>query len=181
MSRPVPAQFHWLFPESSDTSPMPAWIQRGDQTFRLVVTGSRHWPVRDAVIVHQALSAILAALHRTMAVVGAFPNLVVVDGKCPYGGVDQYASTWATQPSSRWLGVTNERCEPRIVNGRVRGPERNERMVAAGADMGLAFPMPGSRGTIDCIHRLVEHQVPIWLINYEPGFVQAFHSGGVVI
>lgn len=173
MMHPVPAQFYHLFP-TSWSGTLPNWIQQGG-ILRLVVTGARNWPEVDATIVRRALSCVHAAMIQTGSMLGIATTMVVVDGKCPYGGVDRYAYEWASHWSG--LGIVSERFEPRIVNGRVMGPERNERMVGAGADLGIAFPMPGSRGTIDCLGRLFEHQVPTWVINYNHGYANEFRSG----
>jgi hypothetical protein len=45
--------------------------------------------------------------------------------------------------------------------GRRAGPARNQRMVERGADVCLAFPMAGSRGTWDCVRRAREAQIPV--------------------
>jgi hypothetical protein len=37
--------------------------------------------------------------------------------------------------------------------GKSGGPVRNQKMVDAGADVCLAFPLPDSTGTVDCMER----------------------------
>lgn len=39
------------------------------------------------------------------------------------------------------------------THGKAAGPIRNQQMLDAGADLVLAFPLPGSKGTLDMIHR----------------------------
>ena len=56
--------------------------------------------------------------------------------------------------AARFALFTGARTEPHPADwGRWlrTGPERNARMVAAGADVVLAFPLPGSRGTWSCV------------------------------
>lgn len=52
------------------------------------------------------------------------------------------------------------------LNGRQAGPIRNAQMVDAGADVCLAFPLPQSVGSYDCIRRA--HSVAIPTHIYEP-------------
>ncbi|WP_051047367.1 SLOG family protein [Nocardia asiatica] len=119
-------------------------------TFRLLITGSRHWPDENAVWESIA-----------MAVAENLPDggtVTVVHGGCPTGA-DHFAHTWFSLPI----------CDPdyRVVEevylaewrlfGKAAGMRRNAEMVALGADLVLAFPLPGarslSRGTWDCVDR----------------------------
>lgn len=101
---------------------------------RIIVTGSRYWP--DSGKVHFELGI-------------SFCNngpFALVHGACP-AGADMAAAQWATI-AGRGLGCTEE---PHPADwktyGRRAGPLRNERMIEAGADLVLAFPLPGGRGT----------------------------------
>jgi hypothetical protein len=61
---------------------------------------------------------------------------------------------------------------PREKNGRsycpLAGHYRNQHMVDLGADLLLAFPMPGSRGTWDCLRRAKVAEIPRRIV-YSPG------------
>jgi hypothetical protein len=45
--------------------------------------------------------------------------------------------------------------------GKRAGPDRNQRMVNAGADLCLAFPLAGSIGTWDCVRRARAAGIPV--------------------
>lgn len=110
---------------------------------RVIVTGSRTW--REQFRVFEALDTFLGPL-------------VVVHGACPEGA-DFYAHIWC--------GLTHTTEDPFPADwstyGRSAGPIRNAEMVAAGADVVLAFadwcqkpeclrPRPHmSHGTENCI------------------------------
>jgi hypothetical protein len=48
------------------------------------------------------------------------------------------------------------------VHGKAAGPIRNAYMIEQeDIDLVLAFPMPGSKGTIDCINKAYEKGLPI--------------------
>jgi hypothetical protein len=116
----------------------------GDSPYRILVTGWRHWPREAAWYVHRELHTTVAPL------LGGVP-IIVVDGWCPYGGVDLYAHEWAV---SRYGEQASERHEAQWgPRGRLLGPERNTKMVNLGADICLAFPGPNSRGTVDCVNK----------------------------
>ncbi|WP_330253073.1 DUF2493 domain-containing protein [Nocardia sp. NBC_00565] len=115
-------------------------------TFRVLVTGSRSFPSEDAV--WERLAFVLAE---------NLPDggtLTVVHGDCPTGA-DHFAHTWCALPSGDEVIV--EECHPAdwAKHGKAAGPIRNAETVAAGADLVLAFPLPGdrnqSRGTWHCI------------------------------
>jgi hypothetical protein len=132
-------------------------------TFRVLVTGSRSWPSEDAV--WEALAFVCAE---------DLPDggtLTVVHGACKTGA-DRFARTWCTLPNPD-VTVVEERhpadwghCTPACYHQPRRGPDgskrcpfagprRNAEMVALGADLVLAFPLPGdrklSRGTWNCV------------------------------
>jgi hypothetical protein len=100
---------------------------------RVIVTGSRAWP--DAQRVYDALSVVYNE-H------GPF---TLVHGACPTGA-DFFAARWAE--AARGLGVTEEKFRADWEGrGRAAGPERNARMIAKGANLVLAFPLPEGKGT----------------------------------
>jgi Ni,Fe-hydrogenase III small subunit len=91
---------------------------------RLLVTGSRDWADED--MVRRAL-----AEHSQ-------PEVVLVFGACPTGA-DAMAEAC-------WPGPVERHPADWRRYGRSAGPRRNAEMVAAGADLCLAFIRNGSRG-----------------------------------
>lgn len=103
---------------------------------RVIVTGSRDWTDRGAV--RRALAAV--ADER------GWPGMTVVHGACSTGA-DVFASQWARDVllrEERWPADWER-------FGRAAGPRRNAAMVAAGADLVLAFPLGRSYGTRGCM------------------------------
>ena len=125
--------------------------------YRILVTGWRHWPGEYAHVIHEALVRTAA-----LADPGRRP-IIVVQGECEYGGVDLWANEWAVH-------TTDAEPEPhpakRDSQGRILGPARNARMVALGADVCLAFPGPGSRGTMDCIRKAKAAGIPTMIRHW---------------
>ena len=101
----------------------------------VLVTGSRHWTDQNAV---------WAALQEE---IGNELVAIVRHGACPTGA-DAMADAWCgTQP-----GIAVDRIPAAWdLMGKMAGPSRNTQMVNLGADICLAFPLKGSRGTIDCM------------------------------
>lgn len=117
---------------------------------RILVTGSRTWT--DASMIANAL---------VDAVGDADPaDVTVVHGDHPFGA-DALADHAATE-----LGLT---VEPHPAEwkryGPAAGPKRNASMVAAGADICLAFYHGPSRGTRDCANRARYSGIPV--VAYE--------------
>lgn len=107
-------------------------------TTRILVTGSRKWsnprPIREA------LSAAVSQADDPT-------DVIVVHGACPTG---------ADFLAAHWCRVNGVPAEPHPANwsfGKSGGPVRNQEMVDAGANVCLAFPLPGSTGTPDCMER----------------------------
>lgn len=104
--------------------------------YRILVTGSRDWDDKDQ------LYAVLST--------AVFQNVpaVIVHGACPTGADAQAA--WWVRMHGRTLGVSEERhpanWRPNGQLDRSAGFRRNAEMVAAGADICLAFIRNGSRG-----------------------------------
>lgn len=104
---------------------------------RILITGSRTWTDRTAIA--QAIIAYLRSV-RTISIGGAWPFPIVVHGGAR--GADQLADAVA-----RNWGWTPERHPADWSrHGRAAGFRRNAEMVAAGADVCLAFIHAGSRG-----------------------------------
>lgn len=124
----------------------PAW--------RVIVTGSREYESRATV--WNALSDEL--VHAEFLGV----PMVVVEGQCPHGGADLIAQQWAEAARGTRRDVWHD---PFPANwkalGKRAGPFRNQRMVDAGANICLAFPLPSSRGTWDCVRRAEEAGIPV--------------------
>lgn len=115
---------------------------------RILVTGSRHWTDRE--VIRRALSS---AWER----VGRHPLAILVQGECHLGGADAIAAeVW----ESWGLPVEGHPAEMG-PDGHVLGPARNKRMVDLGADVCLAFPLPGSRGTRNCMRLAREAGIPV--------------------
>lgn len=114
---------------------------------RILVTGSRTWTDRDAV---------LTALSEAWDHLGQSPDTVLVHGACPTGADTIADELW------KILGYA---VEPHPADwsryGRAAGPKRNQEMVDAGADVCLAFLVPGSRGTADCARRAEKAGIPV--------------------
>ncbi len=133
---------------------------------RVLVTGSRNWTDRDAI------ARALMAQYRE------YGPLTVVHGKAKRGA-DAIADQWCTHVRGLGYDVVAEphpadwerpctqycRHRPRTRDGRpycpVAGNLRNQEMVDLGAAVCLAFPLPDSRGTIDCMNRADKACIPV--------------------
>jgi hypothetical protein len=100
--------------------------------YRVLVTGSRDWPDKEAV---------WQALAETVRALPADRDLVLVHGACPTGA-DAMAHEWACG----FGAVIEAHPANWVINGKRAGFIRNERMVQLGADLVLAFIKDGSRG-----------------------------------
>jgi hypothetical protein len=99
--------------------------------YRILVTGSRDWTDRDAL--NNALADVVRPIP-------AHQEIVIVHGAAK--GADTMADQWA-----RIYGATVEAHPANWAkHGRKAGPIRNAVMVAAGADVCLAFIKNGSAG-----------------------------------
>lgn len=117
---------------------------------RVLVTGSRNWSDEET------LSGALNEQVRR----NDWEPILVVHGDCPTGA-DALAARWAR---STWLS----KCEPHPADwsiGKKAGPLRNQQMVDLGADVCLAFPLPQSRGTYDCMRRAEAAGIPVIVIE----------------
>lgn len=104
---------------------------------RVIVTGSRKWADRQAV--YDELNALFQER-------GPFQ---LIHGGCSTGA-DAMAHDWV-ELASRIVHVDEKVFKANWERGRQAGPERNARMIEAGADLVLAFPLPegtGTQGTI---------------------------------
>jgi hypothetical protein len=120
--------------------------------FRVLVTGARSVTLEGARLVRAKL---LLACAPAMAEDLTRTAVTIVQGQCPYGGVDRVAEDWAAS-----YGATNEP-HPILSSDNRDGKPRNSRMVDAGAAICLAFPDDQSRGTWDCIRKAANAGIPV--------------------
>lgn len=119
-------------------------------TYRVLVTGSRDW-VDHAIL--RVLNDTLADANRTGRL------MTVVHGGCPTGA-DAFADVWArTLEITRRVHMAEWR--PAGIYNPQAGLARNERMVAEGADLCLAFIRNGSRGATHCADLARRAGIPI--------------------
>lgn len=116
---------------------------------RILVTGSRDWTDREA-IAHALLDV------RDQPRPGVPSRMVLVHGACPTGA-DAIADEWATA----WGWEVERHPAEWETHGRAAGPIRNQKMVDLGADVCLAFPLPGSRGTRHCMGAAERAGIPV--------------------
>jgi hypothetical protein len=120
---------------------------------RVIVTGSRRWS--DKAAVWDALNAVYQE-H------GSF---LLVHGDCSTGA-DAMAHQWV-EAASRLVQVQEQRFPAAWeARGKAAGPERNRRMVEAGADLVLAFPLPEGSGTQHTIKLAREAGIEIRVIEH---------------
>ncbi|MFG3509682.1 SLOG family protein [Streptomyces sp. NPDC047821] len=126
---------------------------------RVIVTGSRRWS--DKAAVWDALNAVYQE-H------GPF---LLVHGDCSTGA-DAMAREWV-EAASRLVQVQEQRFPAAWDywaargNAKRAGPERNRRMVEAGADLVLAFPLPEGSGTQHTIKLAREAGIEVRVIKHE--------------
>ena len=120
---------------------------------RILVTGSRDWTDREVID---------SALWQAWIDLGGDPATVLVQGECHLGGADLIAKqAWELNG----MPVESHPAEMG-PDGHVLGPKRNAHMVSLGADLCLAFPLPASRGTKNCMRLAHEAGIPVRV--YEP-------------
>lgn len=126
-------------------------FNRDAPAWRVLVTGSREH--RDAPLICQALMAELRVARRLMR------PMVVIHGAAK--GLDTIAHCWA-------IGADRTTPDPHPANwaaGKQAGHVRNQKMVDLGADVCLAFPLPGSTGTWDCVRRAKAAGIPTKILE----------------
>jgi hypothetical protein len=123
---------------------------------RIIFTGSRKW----AGIYAEARAGEVLARLETFAVAIGSP-LVIVHGNY-HEGLDAVVDRWAIRH-----GYVPEHFDAKWETyGLAAGPIRNQEMVDAGADMCLGFPLPGGRGTQDCMNRARLARIPTFTIAW---------------
>lgn len=110
---------------------------------RILVTGSRRWTDVDKV--HYTLESWMDAIAEPQE------EVILVHGECHLGGADIIARDY-------WLSK-GRKDEPHPADwetyGKGAGFVRNGEMVDLGADLCIAFILPDSNGTIDCLNRAI--------------------------
>ena len=126
-------------------------FSRDRPAWRVLVTGDRHHADED--LIHNALNE----EYKHALFLGV--RMVVVEGRCPYGGADKIVEEWAH------LGAEYVDHDPIPANwkdlGKIAGNIRNQVMVDLGANVCLAFPRETSRDTWDCARRAEEAGIPV--------------------
>lgn len=110
-------------------------------TLTLIVCGGRNYADRSR------LFRVLDRVHHERGI-----SRIVNGGA---SGADALARQWA---KSRGVECVTFPADWSL--GRRAGPERNQRMLDAGADGVVAFP--GGRGTADMVRRAIAAGVPAW-------------------
>ena len=133
-------------------------------TYTVLVTGSRNWVDEAAVF------SVLNEHCRLAASQGKVFRLLY--GDCPTGA-DAMAKRWAQvnantgvqvwEHAADWARACDANCHHPPRGGRcpAAGPLRNQRMVDVGADVCVAFLLPDSRGTRDCMRRARKAGIPV--------------------
>lgn len=136
---------------------------------RILVTGWRDWPWEAAGPIRSALLQVLADRH---GLGGHDQPACLVVGDCPTG-VDNIAAWLWRHDDAVCIAAGQSRVRAPEVHraywrdeGKAAGPNRNQRMVAAGADIGLAFPGAASRGTWDCHRKAREAGIPMRVVEF---------------
>jgi hypothetical protein len=126
---------------------------------RILITGSRRWTDQDAL--HRAIAHALVGEEHATVVHGGAPGAdTCADAAARLFGlkVESHPADWTTcSPDCRHTPA-------RTTGGRycpAAGPRRNQAMVDLGADVCLAFPLPGSLGTWDMVHRARRAGIPV--------------------
>jgi len=135
-----------------------------ENPFRVIVTGWRAWPVEDKLFIWRELDRLWTRVSTDMGEYIPPKSVVIVHGKCPYGGVDLWAEQWAKDRDQLW-----EQYPAEERNGKLLGPERNAKMVALGANLCIGFPGPRSRGTWDCLRKATDAGIENYSKSWFPG------------
>lgn len=132
-------------------------------SIRILITGSRVWPHEKAI--GAAISSFIVNGLGMLPGIDDLCDIVIVHGDCPTGA-DHFADKWAEDHIIPEGGAIERHPAnwPRYRRG--AGPKRNQHMVDLGANVCLAFPMPGGRGTQDCMRRARKAGIPV--IQFKP-------------
>lgn len=121
--------------------------------FRLLITGSRE----DCdIFMRDRIHYVLGSIAHKLCPEGG----VLVNGDAT--GVDTCGAVYWRSLGP--LYTTEEHEYPRGM-GRRGGPVRNQKMVDAGADLCVGFPIAGSRGTYDCAAKASAAKIDTFLFR----------------
>jgi len=129
---------------------------------RIVVTGDRFWPCNQLAV---------TILRRLVARYG--PDIVIVHGGDP--GVDESFAM-----ACKGLRITVEACLSNWCRGGIpSGQERNQAMIARGADLCIAphRSITPSKRTKDCIRHALAAGIPTFLIEDERAIPRRIEAG----
>lgn len=129
---------------------------------RILVTGSRDW--EDWNTVRKAFIDVAHEFGHPLTIVHG--GQVTKRWRTGRTGADYIADELARQMGAK-VEVHPVSNEDWHRFGRGAGPQRNQRMVDAGAAVCLAFPMGVSKGTRDCMRRAEAAGIPVR--NYGDG------------
>lgn len=132
--------------------------------YRVIVTGWRDWPEAGKWFVWRELDQLRWRIKCEVPHGLPLGGIVIVEGECPYGGVDLFAKQWAEDRGqlvdpfpADWDGL-----------GKAAGPRRNTVMVGHGADLCIGFPGPGSNGTWDCLKKATTAGIETYVRSFYP-------------
>lgn len=118
---------------------------------RILVTGSRFWADYDTFV-----RGLTVAIDTVSSRNPDDKEIVVVHGAAK--GADIMSERYVAQVAQFLRGKgytirTEQHPADWNKHGKGAGPIRNQEMVDLGADICVAFPQEGSRGTADCMRR----------------------------
>lgn len=122
---------------------------------RILVTGSRMWT--DRKVIHDALMDAIADLCPP----GATPTTHPFSEATLVHGAAEGLDTLAAQQAEVWGMQVEVHPADWARYGHSAGPRRNAEMVAAGADICLAFPIGRSPGTRGCVELARRAGIPV--------------------
>lgn len=130
--------------------------------YRVLVTGSRHWPAEFGWFIERKLEGLNIYAKTNSDVT----SVVIVHGACPTG-VDRLADLYVKRGLYHWLTAEPHPADWE-AHGKRAGMLRNAEMVKLGADVRIAFPDAGSRGTKDCYEKAIAAGIPtyVWPLTY---------------
>ena len=135
--------------------------------YRVLVTGWRDWPSAGKKFIWRELDRLWTRVGSDAADYIPPNSVVIVHGRCPYGGADLWAEEWARDRQQMWEPHPAE-----TRGGRLLGPERNSRMVALGADLCVGFPGLNSKGTWDCLRKATDAGIETYSKSWVRGYLE---------
>lgn len=148
-------------------------IDTDKETYTVIVTGSRNWS--NEIVIWTSLAELLKSLPDCVA------TLVVRHGDY-YRGADRMAKRWTQLPSEDLYSDSDHKPVADVIEdpypamwrafGGAAGPLRNQEMVDAGADLVMAFPLPSSIGTYDCIDKAEVDRIPVRVYDLDGNYVE---------